>query len=82
MLPIMPHLSANYCLVLPPEVAVRLGVQAVHPATISIDGHINIMAKSNAMVTIKRSKYTIRFLRIHPESTFYSSLEKRLKGKC
>jgi len=82
MLPIMPHLSANYCLVLPPDVTIRLGVQAVHPATISIDGHTNLTAKSNAVVTIKRSKYTIRFLRIHPESTFYSSLEKRLKGKC
>lgn len=81
LLPIMPHLSANYCLVLPPDVTIRLGVQSVYPSTISIDGHINLIAKSDTVITIKRSKKTIRFLRIHPETTFYSSLEKRLKGK-
>ena len=81
MLPIMPHLSADYCLVLPPEVTVKLGVQAVHPATISIDGHTNLTAKSNAVITIKRSKYTIRFLRIHPESIFLQLSGKTIKGE-
>ncbi|MDD5288014.1 MAG: NAD(+)/NADH kinase [Dehalococcoidales bacterium] len=81
LLPIMPHLSANYCLVLSPDAVVRLGVQTVHPATLSIDGHTNLPLNSGAVITVKRSKHIIRFLRIHPESSFYSSLEKRLKGK-
>jgi NAD+ kinase len=81
LLPIMPHLSANYCLVLPSDVTVQLSVQAVHPATLSIDGHTNLPLNSGAVITVRRSRHTIRFLRIHPESSFYSSLEKRLKGK-
>jgi len=79
--PIMPHLSAGYCLVLPATAKVQLRLQAVHPASLSIDGHTNISIESGAVVNIKRSRDTLRFLRIHPEAEFYSSLEKRLKGK-
>jgi NAD+ kinase len=81
LLPIMPHLSASYCLVLPPDAKVQLRVETVHPATLSIDGHTNLPLNSGAVITVKRSRNTIRFLRIHPESSFYSSLERRLKGK-
>jgi NAD+ kinase len=81
LIPIAPHLSADYCLVLPSDATIRLGVQSVHPATLSIDGHTNLTIETGAIINIKRSKYTTRFLRIHPESSFYSSLEKRLKGK-
>jgi NAD+ kinase len=81
LLPIMPHLSANYSLVIPSNVTVRLSVQAVHPATLSIDGHTNLPLNSGAVITARRSRHTIRFLRIHPETSFYSTLEKRLKGK-
>ncbi|HEX9896495.1 MAG TPA: NAD(+)/NADH kinase [Dehalococcoidales bacterium] len=79
--PIMPHLSASYCLVLPSTATVRLRLQTVHPASLSIDGHTNISIESGAVVTVKHSRDTLRFLRIHPEADFYSSLEKRLKGK-
>ena len=77
----MPHLSANYCLVLPSNTTVHLSVQAVHPATLSIDGHTNLQLDSGAVITIKQSRHTIRFLRVHPQSSFYSYLAKRLKGK-
>jgi NAD+ kinase len=79
--PIMPHLSADYCLVLPPSSEVELYVRTLHPASLSIDGHTNISVESGFTVDIKQSKDTIRFLRIHPQNDFYSSLEKRLKGK-
>jgi NAD+ kinase len=79
--PIMPHLSASYCLVLPSTTTVQLRLQAVHPASLSIDGHTNLTVESGAVVTVKHSRDTLRFLRIHPEAAFYSSLEKRLKGK-
>lgn len=81
LLPILPHLSANYCLVLPPSATIRLSIQTVHLATLSIDGHTNLQINSGAVISVKRSEHTIRFLRIHPRSSFYSSLEKRLKGK-
>jgi NAD+ kinase len=79
--PIMPHLSASYCLVLPSTAKIRLRLQTIHPASLSIDGHTNISIESGAVVTVKHSRDTLRFLRIHPEAEFYSSLEKRLKGK-
>ena len=81
LLPIVPHLSAGYTLVLPSRATVKLGVSAVPLATLSIDGHINLPLSSGAIVTVKHSSRTVRFLRIHPEASFYNTLEQRLKGK-
>jgi NAD+ kinase len=81
ILPIVPLLTAKYCVVLPSESKVELSVQAVNPATLSIDGHTNLPLNSGAVISVRRSRHKIRFLRIHPESSFYSTLEKRLKGK-
>ena len=81
LLPILPHLSTAYTLVLPSTAVVKLRVSTPHQATLSIDGHINLSLSSGAVVTIKRSSNRARFLRIHPETSFYSSLEQRLKGK-
>ena len=81
ILPIVPLLNAKYCVVLPSDSKVELSVQAVHPVTLSIDGHTNLPLNSGAVISVRRSRHKIRFLRIHPESSFYSTLEKRLKGK-
>jgi NAD+ kinase len=81
MVPIMPHLSPNYPIVLPTDSTIELRVVTLHPATMSIDGHTNLSIESGFTVFIKRSQDTVRFLRIHEENGFYSSLEKRLKGK-
>ena len=79
--PIVPHLSSSYTLVLPSTAVVKLGIKTPHPATLNIDGHINLSLSSGASITVKRSSNTVRFLRIHPETSFYSFLEKKLKGK-
>ncbi len=80
MLPITPHLSLPYTLVLPATAVAKLRVSTAHEATMSIDGHINLPLLDGTIVTLKHSPVTTRFLRIHPES-FYGSLEQRLKGK-
>ena len=79
--PVMPHLSSPYSLVLPATAVVRLRISAAHQATLSIDGHINLPLLSGATVTVKHSSKVARFLRIHPQASFYGSLERRLKGK-
>ena len=79
--PIMSHLGANYCLALPAAAVVRLNINTVHQATLSVDGHINIPLSDGAVVTIKRSTEVTRFFRTHPRTSFYSTLERRLKGK-
>ncbi len=81
LLPIAPHLSSAYTMVLAPTAVVKLRITTAHQAILSIDGHINIPISSGAIITIKHSDKTARFLRIHPETSFYSSLEQRLKGK-
>lgn len=78
---IMPHLSPTYPLVLPSTSEVQLRVSTVHEATISVDGHINVSLTDGATVKVRHSPNKIRFLRIHPRHSFYSSLEQKLKGK-
>ncbi len=81
LLPILAHLSSAYTLVLPSTAVVRLHISTAHQATLSIDGHINLPLSNGATITVKHSPTVARFLRIHPETSFYSSLEQRLKGK-
>jgi len=80
MLPITPHLSLPYTLVLPATTVAKLRINTTHEATMSIDGHINQPLQDGTIITVKHSPVTTRFLRIHPES-FYDSLEQKLKGK-
>jgi len=81
MLPILPHLSPAYPLVLPSTAVVKLRLNTTHQATISIDGHINLPISDGATITVKHSQNTARFLRIHRAKSFYCSLEQKLKGK-
>ena len=81
LMPITPHLCSAYAMILPQAAIVRLRVTTVHQATLSIDGHINLPLLSGDIIMVKHSSNKARFLRIHSETSFYSSLEERLKGK-
>ncbi|UCH43768.1 MAG: NAD(+)/NADH kinase [Dehalococcoidales bacterium] len=81
LVPILPHISADYTLVLPSTVTISLGVSTTQPAMLSIDGHLNWQLSSGDTVTVKRSARTVQFLRIHSESSFYGSLDEKLEGK-
>ena len=81
LLPILAHLSSAYTMVLPSTAVIKLRISTAHQATLSIDGHINLPLSTGAIITVKHSPTVARFLRIHPETSFYSSLEQRLKGK-
>ncbi len=81
LVPITPHLSPAYAMVLPSTTIVQLRITTIHQATLSIDGHINLPLSDGATITVKQSPNTARFLRIHSETYFYNSLEQKLKGK-
>ena len=81
LLPIAPHLCSAYVMVLPATAVVRLRITTVHQATLSIDGHVNLPLSSGDIITVKHSPNRARFLRIHSKTSFYSSLEQKLKGK-
>jgi NAD+ kinase len=80
LVPIMPHLSLNYSLVLLPECVVRLRVNAGQRAALSIDGHICLSLDDGAAIKVKHSSVKTKFLRIQPKVSFYSTLEQKLRG--
>jgi NAD+ kinase len=81
LLPILPHLSPDYAMVLPSTAVVTLHLNATHEAILNVDGHMTLPLSDGAIITVKRSPNLARFLRIHTESSFYGSLERRLKGR-
>jgi NAD+ kinase len=81
LLPIVPHLSSRYILVLPPSATVKLATDTTQQATLTIDGHVNLPVTGGASITVRGSSSSVRFLRIHPKASFYASLDKKLKGK-
>jgi len=81
MLPILPHLSSSFSVVLSPQVTAKLSLDANHKAVLSVDGHINLPIAGGSVVVVKHNASRIRFLRAHPEGSFYGSLDKKLRGK-
>ncbi|MDD5038710.1 MAG: NAD(+)/NADH kinase [Dehalococcoidales bacterium] len=81
LVPLLTHLSLRYTMVLPATAMVKLHLSTINEATLSIDGHMNLPLSGGAVITVKHSSNTVRFLRIHPPASFYSSLERKLKGK-
>ncbi len=80
LVPILPHLSLDYALVLPSTAVAKLKISTTHQATLSVDGHTSLPLSSGATITVKHSLSKIRFLRIRPKNSFYSSLEQKLRG--
>jgi NAD+ kinase len=81
LVPVAPHLSLPYALVLPEKAVVTLRLDTFHQALLSIDGHINLPLSSGDSVKVRRSPYIARFLRLRPRESFYSLLEEKLRGK-
>jgi NAD+ kinase len=81
LVPVAPHLSLPYPLVLPAKAVVTLRLNSFQPAVLSIDGHINLPLNSRDTVTVRRSPRVARFLRIRPRESFYGFLEEKLRGK-
>lgn len=81
LVPVAPHLSMRYSIVLPETAEVTLRVNTYHDATVSIDGHINQRLGNGDTITLLRSPRTARFLRIRPRESFFATLEEKLKGR-
>ena len=79
--PISAHLTMAHALVLPSTAKIELEVHTDYDALLSIDGQVNLPLGDGDKVKVKRSPYRARFLRIHSATSFYSSLEKKLRGK-
>jgi NAD+ kinase len=78
--PIMPHLTMRYPLVLPGRTELKLSINTVHQATLSIDGHISLALCDGDSIDIQPGEMKTRFLRLRPRGYYYRSLDKKLKG--
>jgi NAD+ kinase len=81
LVPVAPHLSPAYPIVLSQKSEVTLKLKTYMEATLSIDGHINLTLVNGDTVTIRRSPYIARFRRLRPENSFLGTLEEKLKGR-
>ncbi len=79
LVPILPHLSPGYNLVLPKNSFVELKVSNTHLATLNIDGHISLSLPDGANIKVKHSPHKSHFLRLNPRTSFFSTLEKKLQ---
>lgn len=80
LVPIVPHVSFHYPLLVPRQSVVKLKVFANNPATMSIDGHISMPLINETVVTVRASTKTVSFLRLKPKSDFFARLEHKIKG--
>jgi NAD+ kinase len=79
--PVSAHFSFSESLILSPLTVVELKVSSGHEAVISIDGQVEKDLSAGDTVRVSASSKLARFLRLKPQSNFYSTLEERLKGK-
>jgi len=79
--PIVPHLGLSYSLILSSDNIISLRISTGFPATLSVDGHINLVVSDGTEFRVKHSSFVTRFLRIQQKNSFYRTLEHKLKGK-
>lgn len=76
--PVAVHLGLNSAMVLPSSSRVRLDVMSKGPATLSVDGFIDLHVGEGDEVLLEVSPYKARFIRALPPSNYYLTLMKRL----
>jgi len=79
--PIAPHLTVVHSLVLPATAEVALRVSIDHPASVTIDGQIDLPLQDGDTVIVTASPYVSRFVRLQPKAYFYRTLLERLSAK-
>ncbi|MBI4197622.1 MAG: NAD(+)/NADH kinase [Chloroflexi bacterium] len=76
--PVAVHLGLSSPLALPPTSRIRLGVVSQGPASLSVDGFIDLRVSEGDEVLLEASPYKARFLRSQPPSHYYATLMRRL----
>lgn len=76
--PVAPHLAAARPLVLPPNAVVDLVVSAEAEAVVSIDGQLDRQLGTGEGVSVCRSPYVARLVRLSQPADYYALLAERL----
>lgn len=78
LLPVAPHMCLNRGLVLPGDTVVDLKVVNEADTLLSVDGFPVSRLGPGDVVSIRRSPYRARFVRLRPPHDFYATLTRRL----
>ncbi|MDP2954533.1 MAG: NAD(+)/NADH kinase, partial [Chloroflexota bacterium] len=76
--PLLPHLTLDSALVLPPDTILELEVRTDHQAVVSLDGQVDMALASGDRVRVKLSPHQARFLRSQPPARFYHTMAQKL----
>ncbi len=77
--PISPHVHGTNGIVLPPDVVVTIRVSTPQPASVSLDGHIDLPLLDGQGVTVQVADEQTRFACRGRRSEFYRSLLEKLR---
>ncbi len=78
--PISCHLGLSHAVVLPPRSEVNLSVAHSDRVVLCLDGQVEVPLSEGQSVMIHLSNNTVRFLRVHDPSYFYSLIGTKLRG--
>ena len=76
--PVAPYMGFRAPLILPSNSRVQLSVQSDGPASLSVDGFVDMALAEGDQVQVESSPHVARFLRAQPPSHYYATLTQRL----
>jgi len=77
--PIAPHMSLDVGVVVPSHSKISINITSPNKAVVSADGFDEVVLGSTDKIDVEISKSLTKFIRLNPESDFYSQLTTRLK---
>lgn len=81
LVPVAPHLSMAYSLVLAEGVRVHIAIAEGRPAVLTVDGEVRGRLGAGDELVIEASQYVARFARVQECTYFYKTLVERLSPK-
>lgn len=78
---VCPHLNMDKALVLKPDTKIKLKIFTNHDAVISMDGQVEDKLVNEDEIEVSLSPNVSKFIRLRPQSNFYTSLVSKLMGK-
>ncbi len=80
--PICPHTMHTRSVVLPSdkEIVVEIGAYGGHDSFVTVDGKKGISVKEGDLVTVTRSPYTTKLIKIS-DTTFYNTIRRKLNER-
>ena len=77
--PIAPHMSLDVGVIVPDHSKISINIASPNKAVVSADGFDEVVLGSTDKIDVEISKSLTKFIRLNPESDFYSQLTTRLK---